>query len=203
MKPFYRIVKTVAWPIARLIFWFKPIDKNNIPKEGGLILCCNHTSYLDIAFLVLTCKRPIRFMAKEELFKGRFMAWFYRNMGGFPIKRGAGDTAAIDTAKEIVSSGGILGVFPEGTRTREPDGRPGRGKSGAVLIAAATGADVVPVGINYGGKVGPFRRISVRYGEPIKNSEIALSEESRGELRRVTTMIMGRITALWEKGSRA
>ncbi len=199
MSAYYRIVRALGRPLARMIFWYKGHRRENVPEEGGLILCCNHTSYLDIAFLVLTCKRPIFFMAKEELFHNPIMGWFYRNMGGFPIKRGAGDTAAMEKAEEIVRRGDILGIFPEGTRTKEPDGRPMRAKSGVAVIAAATGADVVPAAVNYHGKVGPFKRIDITYGEKIPNAALQVDPTSRQDLKRVTGEIMSRITALWEE----
>ena len=198
MTAYYRTVRTVGWPLTKLIFWFRSHRRENIPKEGGFILCCNHTSYLDIAFLVLTCKRPIYFMAKEELFANPFMGWFYRHMGGFPIKRGGGDTAAMQKAEEIVRRGDILGIFPEGTRTKDPQGRPMRAKSGVAVIAAATGADVLPAAINYHGRVKPFRRIDVTYGDMISNKQLHIEENSRADLKRATNTIMGAVTALWE-----
>ena len=199
MTAYYRIVRTLGWPLGKLIFHFKGHRRENIPEKGGLILCCNHTSYLDIAFLVLTCKRQIFFMAKEELFHNPFMGWFYGHMGGFPIKRGAGDNAAMEKAEEIVRRGDILGIFPEGTRTKEPDGRPMRAKSGVAVIAAATGADVLPAAINYHGPVKPFRRIDVTYGEMIPNETLHVEPDSRKDLKRATGEIMGRITGMWEE----
>lgn len=198
MTAYYRTVRTLGWPLTKLIFWFKSHRRENIPEKGGFILCCNHTSYLDIAFLVLTCKRPIYFMAKEELFANPFMGWFYRHMGGFPIKRGGGDTAAMEKAEEIVRRGDILGIFPEGTRTKDPEGRPMRAKSGVAVIAAATGADVLPAAINYHGKVKPFRRIDVTYGDMIPNADLHIEGNARADLKRATNTIMGAVTALWE-----
>ena len=78
--------------------------------------------------------------------KGRLGHWFFANvMGVFPVKRGTGDTGAIDTAVQLVKEGKMMGIFPEGTRSR--DGKLGRGKSGAALIVSRTGAMVLPVGI--------------------------------------------------------
>lgn len=88
-------------------------------------------------------KRHVYFMAKEEIFKNRLATWFFaKQLGAFPVKRGAGDTGALDTARRIVEEGKLLGIFPEGTRSK--DGRLGRAKSGAALIAAQTGASVLP-----------------------------------------------------------
>ena len=91
-------------------------------------------------------KRHVFFMAKEEIFRNRLSSWFFgKQLGAFPVKRGAGDTAALDTARAIVGDGRLLGIFPEGTRSR--DGQLGRAKSGAALIAAQTGASILPAAI--------------------------------------------------------
>ena len=163
MTAYYRTVRTVGWPLTKLIFWFKSHRRENIPKEGGFILCCNHTSYLDIAFLVLTCKRPIYFMAKEELFANPFMGWFYRHMGGFPIKRGGGDTAAMEKAEEIVRRGDILCIFPEGTRTEEEG--TADAKTGAVRMAAKLKVPIIPVYISRNKKF--FRKAKLIVGAPL------------------------------------
>ena len=100
-------------------------------------------SYLDPVYLLMSQKRHIYFMAKAELMKGRLGHWFFANvMGVFPVKRGTGDTGAIDTAVQLVKEGKMMGIFPEGTRSR--DGKLGRGKSGAALIVSRTGAMVLP-----------------------------------------------------------
>lgn len=201
MTAYYRIVKTVAWPLCKVLLRFRATGKENIPKEGGLILCCNHTSIIDIAILVLTCDRPIYFMAKEELFKNPLLGWFFRHMGGFPVARGAGDDSAMVKSREIVKRGDILGIFPEGTRTKDTVGHPGRGKSGAAVIASETGADVLPCAIHYSGydgKIHLFRRSYVRYGEIIGADELKISGADRTEIRRASARIMDTITEMWE-----
>ena len=136
-------------PLAWLLFPFKTIGRENIPDTPGqppLVLCCNHISVIDPVFLEMCQKRHVYFMAKEEIFKNRLATWFFaKQLGAFPVKRGAGDTGALDTARRIVEEGKLLGIFPEGTRSK--DGRLGRAKSGAALIAAQTGASVLPVAI--------------------------------------------------------
>ncbi len=202
MTPFYKFITIIGRPIIKLITHYKTIGLDHIPESGGLILCCNHTSMLDIAILVLTNKRRIYFMAKEELFHVPVAGWFFRMMGGFPVARGAGDTAAIDKAKAIVQRGDILGIFPEGTRTKDPAGHPGKGKSGVALIAAQTGGDVLPATIrykNYHGKVPYFTtKALISYGKPISTAELAFADDSRAEIKRVAGRIMDEITKSWE-----
>lgn len=201
MTFFYRFVKTVATPLVKLVIRYRKVGIENIPKNGGFILCCNHTSMIDIAAMVIICPRMIRFMAKEELFKNPLLGWFFRHMGGFPIARGKGDTDAMELAEKIVREGGVLGIFPEGTRTKEPDGHPGRGKAGAALIASETGADVLPACIRYDGfdgKVHLFRPTHVHFGEIIKNEQLKIEDNDRAQIRRASETIMGTITKMWE-----
>lgn len=119
-------------------------------------------------------KRHVYFMAKEEIFKNRLSAWLFgKQLGAFPVKRGAGDTGALDTARAIVGDGRLLGIFPEGTRSR--DGQLGRAKSGAALIAAQTGASILPVAIvTKNQKVKPFRRSRDVFGQPLTPAELHL-----------------------------
>lgn len=199
MTPFYGFWKTLATPIVKVLFWHKAVGVENIPKEGGAVLCCNHTSVTDIAFLVVTCPRQIYFMGKKEIFKNPIIAWFMRNMGTFAVDRQGGGAAAIETAKRLVSEGKLVGIFPEGTRNHQ--GRPGRAKSGAVVIAAQTGAPVVPGAVYHETTGLPiFQKSTMRYGTPISPEEMQLEDMSRGELRRVTELIMRKITLLWEAG---
>lgn len=124
-------------------------------------------------FLEMCQRRHIYFMAKEELFHNKLSAWLFGNqLGAFPVRRGKGDTGAIDTAKSIVESGKMLG-FSRGTRSR--DGKLGRGKSGAALIVSQTGAEVLPACIvTKDQHVRLFRRSKVVFGPPISLEELLL-----------------------------
>lgn len=144
----------------------------NVPKEGGVVLACNHPGGLDSFVLGFTCPRQVYYMAKRELFNVHpVMTYLLHRIGAFPINRGASDTAAIEYSIKLVRGGRVLGMFPEGTRNR---GKPlRRGKSGAVRIAIEADAPVVPVavlGVPHLHKhwYNPFRRtrISVRFGQP-------------------------------------
>lgn len=202
MKPsfIYNFIMYVGGALMHIIFPAKVIGKENLPKDKGYIICCNHTHFLDVAYLVGYLKIYIRFMAKEELFGSKKSRWFLNKMGAFPVARGAGTGAisAIRTAKQIIKNNVVLGIFPEGTRSL--DGRPKRAKSGAAFIAAAAKADVVPVSIYYTGKLRPFRKVTLRVGTSIPKETLAVDVKERAELKRVTETIMGRITEQWEAG---
>lgn len=191
--------KFLLWflkPLAWIIFPFKAIGRENIPQTPGqppLILCCNHISEIDPVFLEMCQKRHVYFMAKEEIFKNRLSAWLFgKQLGAFPVKRGAGDTGALDTARAIVGDGRLLGIFPEGTRSR--DGQLGRAKSGAALIAAQTGASILPVAIvTKNQKVKPFRRSRIVFGQPLTPAELHLDSPEHPDLRFASRLIMEKI----------
>ena len=198
--PLYTILKTVVGPIIKLIFNFKVTGLENIPQNDGFILCSNHTHFMDVVFLVIYFKRHIKFMAKQELFVKPFPRWFVTNMGAFPVTRGAGtgSTIALKTAEDIVKSGGVMGIFPEGTRSK--DGKPKKAKSGVALIASETNAPVLPVSIYYEGKLKLFKKITLRIGTPITPETLKMQSNDRNELRRVSTLIMDNIVKQWGLG---
>lgn len=121
-----------------------------IPETGGCIIALNHTSHVDpltAAHLVYDHGRLPRYLAKSGLFRGRVMHFFMTSAGQIPVERESMAAAgAFDAAVEAVRRGECVVVYPEGTITRDPDGWPMKGKSGAARIALATGCPVVPVG---------------------------------------------------------
>lgn len=142
--------------------------KENIPKDKACIYVSNHRTYADPPLIVLGVKRKFSFMAKEELFKFKPFALLIKSLGAFPVSRGKGDETAIENSLKAISQGRNLVIFPEGTRSK--DGKLGRGKTGAALIAAKAHTDIVPVGIIFEGDKLHFRsKITVRYGKPISS----------------------------------
>ena len=187
------------WVVRFLYFLFYHIQvegRENIPTSGGFVLASNHRSYADPPLLATRLRgQRCVFMAKEELFRNKFFGWLIRKLGAFPVTRGAGDNGVIETAEQYVRSGRVLMIFPEGTRSK--DGRVGRGKTGVALIAAQTGAPVVPVGITFTGKLHFRSKIVVRFGKPIQAAELALGEDPKPrELAALKTRIMTEIKGL-------
>jgi len=135
-------------------------------------------------------------MGKEELFHNKILGGFFKAMGAFSVRRGSGGTEAIDTAVNIIKQNKIMGIFPEGTRSK--DGIPKKAKSGVAVIVSKTGSKVVPVSIYREGKLHLFCKVTIRYGEVISSEELAMQSDSRTELKRVAELIMGRIVRLWE-----
>ena len=195
----YYLMKGLAKIVFPLMFKIKYVGQENLPQNGGYIIACNHQSALDPAIICAGVKRPIHFMAKQELFEKSVLGFMCKHCNSFPVRRGEGDMSAINYSAEIINKGWILGIFPEGTRSK--DFKPARGKSGIALIAKMTGADVLPVSIYTSDEFKKGTRLTVRFGKVIKNEEFCFAQEhSPRELRNASKRVMEDITALWEEG---
>src|SRR5712691_5261489 len=118
---------------------------DRVPRSGPVILAANHRAMLDIPLLVLASPRRVYFMAKSELFEHRFLAWAFHELGGFPVRREATDVRGVEIATAILQRGKVLGIYPEGTRSRSGEMLPFLG--GAAWLALRTGATIVPCGL--------------------------------------------------------
>lgn len=186
----------VKW-LYKIFYDFHIEGIENIPQDRPVVLASNHRSYADPVILTMPMKLPVSYMAKEELFHNKLFGWFIRKLGAFPVTRGAGDMSVIDDSINILRSGRNLVIFPEGTRSK--DGKVGKGKTGVAMIAAKSGADVVPCGIVFEGEKLHFRsKLTLRFGKPIKAEELAVEGSSPRELKEVKKRIMGAITELVE-----
>ncbi len=194
-KGFYSfLVAILRFPLF-LIFRYKHINKNNIPKEGRYIIASNHISGPDCIFVGLGQKRYIRFMAKAELFETKFLNWFFTKMGAFAVNRGKGDTTAISNAKQFIADGDTLGIFIEGTRSKS--GEFLKPKSGAVMLAHQMDCKIVPCAISCKGlKPSFFRRKYVHFGEPISVEELGVTKASPREYRDASRKLMDIIADL-------
>lgn len=194
-------VRYVTMGVYKLFYNFHIEGTENIPQDKALVMASNHRSYADPVILTMPMKKPVTYMAKEELFKNKLFGWFITKLGAFPVKRGAGDLQVIDDAVGILESGRHLVIFPEGTRSK--DGKVGKGKTGVALIAARSGADVLPCGIIFEGEKLHFRsKLTLRFGKVIPAEEIAVTDGSPRELKAAKLRIMGAITELVEGNSR-
>jgi 1-acyl-sn-glycerol-3-phosphate acyltransferase len=176
----YWVFKALRTLPMTLYFRVRIEGIEHVPKHGPVILACNHVSYLDWLFLPLVVRwRRISFLAKHEYFtepgiRGRWKRYFFSATGQVPVIRSgasAGD-AALNTASRLLAEGRVVGIFPEGTRTR--DGRLYRGRTGLARIASTTGAPVVPcatVGVFElappGRRIPRPGRVTVRFAPPM------------------------------------
>lgn len=159
----YRIAKFLVSIWLGITFRWKIIGAEEVPQTGPVVFGSNHISNVDPILIGASTFRPVRFMAKEELFKNRIVGAFLRYLGAFQVKRGLKDTAAIRFAIDIPNSGQCLVVFPEGHRSRT--GQLGEGMAGIALIARKANAPIVPVAI-----IGPYKfrgRLTIRFGQTL------------------------------------
>ncbi len=170
----YYVVVALVRVAMHIWFNLKFEGRENIPKGQTFVYASNHRSNADPVLVTLAGRGKFSFMAKSELFKNKLFAWLIRALGAFPVERGKGDTAAIEKAIDNVKNGVNLLIFPEGTRSK--DGRVGRGKTGVALIAAQSHADVIPVGINFEGKLHFRSKVVVRVGKPIPAGSLEIGE---------------------------
>ena len=129
-------------PLARKLYRVELRGTENIPARGGVILVANHESLFDPWLLALATPRPVRYMAKSELWRYAPVGRALEAFGAFPVERGAGDATAISNAAELLRRGQVLGIFPQGT-SKQLERRPYH--RGAARLALATGAPIVPI----------------------------------------------------------
>ncbi len=192
---FYTVLRYIVIGIYHIYYNISFEGKENIPKDGGNIFASNHRSYQDPVFIALQTRVPISYMAKDELFhKNFFFTALIKAFGAFPVVRGSGDTSVIDTSVEKLEKGRNLVIFPEGTRSK--DGKVGKGKTGVALIAAVAQTKVVPVGINFEGKLKFRKKVVVRYGKPIDPKALGITSTSPRDLKKIKNEIMENIIEL-------
>ena len=187
---FKQIIRAIVRTAIRLYFIVvhrvKVIGTENIPKDKKepLIYCGNHRTYNDPPLIVVTAKRHVRFLAKEELRKNPFFAFLGVVFDGIYVKRDSKDISALKTTLKALKNGESIALFPEGTRNGVEKGQ--KTKDGAAFFAVKTGARVIPVGITGGEK--PFDKMIIRYGEPMD-----FSNRNKDELDEITEEIMEKI----------
>lgn len=182
---------------VHLIYRFRAEGLENIPDERGFILCSNHISDLDPILVAIRVKPQCYFMAKEELFHIPVLSTIVKALGAFPVARGKGDTAAIQHAIRVVQSGHVLAIFPEGTRTK--DGKLLKLKSGALVVAAKTGGDILPCVIKKGRRKFLRRTVTVKYGKVIPNEALGLTGTFPSELKQANKLLTDTLTGMLEE----
>jgi 1-acyl-sn-glycerol-3-phosphate acyltransferase len=196
--PFYNFVASVSWPVLYGAYRLEATGLDGLPRQGGFVLAANHTSSFDPwpLGLPLWPRRQLFFMAKVELFNP-LLAPMLRGAGAFPVRRGERDLQSIETAVRICNEGGIVAMFPEGTRQakglrKKFEHRP---RTGSARIALAAGAPLVPAAIKGSDRLSRLAKLRVAYGEPVPLDD--LEGVPTGEAHRVATdRLMGRIYEL-------
>ena len=165
----YWTFRALAQPAIHLLFWLGRTGREHIP-DGGVILAANHRSFLDPFVIGCCLRRPIYFVAKQELFHNRFLGWFLNCLGAFPVRRGASDEESVATALALLERGEAVVIFPEGRRNRSGPLRAPR--RGVGRLALESGAPVVPIAVQgserarRGWLIRPTR-VRIRCGSPL------------------------------------
>ena len=166
----YNVVAALSWPVLWGLFRLHARGRENLPRQGGFVLACNHVSSFDPWPLGMPIwpRRQLRFMAKSELY------WFpltliLNGAGAFPVRRGQADAEAIDTAVRLAREGNVVAMFPEGTRRRKGlvkkfEARP---RTGAARIALEAGVPLVPAAVKGTDRLLRLGPLRIAYGAPV------------------------------------
>ena len=170
----YKICKLALGFIFKLYYNPKIIAKENIPKEGPIIVAGNHLHLFDQCLTILSTKRCLRYMAKKEYFDNKKVAWFFKGAGCIPVDRSRKDPLAKEKALEVLNDNGAIGIFPEGTRNRTKELLQPF-KFGAVSLAKKTNATIVPFAITGEYKF-RSKNLKVTFAKPFKVDNMSLEE---------------------------
>ena len=185
------IVRGAIYIWCKIYYRAEIIGLENIPKDEPLIFCGNHRNYLDPPLIVATAKRDIKFLAKEELYKNKFLAALGWVFEAIPVKRDEKDISAIKTSLKDLKEGKCIALFPEGTRNGLEKGE--KVKDGVAFFAVRSGAKVLPCGIK--GGVKGNRKVTIKYGKPLDYSEYK-GKKDKETLEKITKEIMDNILEL-------
>ena len=195
----YWLFRAILQPFFHLYFRLSRIGREHVPQDGPVIIAANHRSFLDPFVIATIARRPLYYVAKEELFTRRWCAWILNALGACPVSRGSGDRDRVDTAKAILARGDAVLIFPEGTRIRP--GALGRPRRGVGRLALETGAPVVPVAVigteavRRGWRIRPHK-VRIRVGRALTFPTVA--EASPQLAGAVTDRIWPCVMLQWE-----
>lgn len=202
----YTICLAVCMVAFRIIFSYRTYNKEALRryKTNGrpFVVVANHLSMIDPIFIVMAYGWGPKFsiMGKAELFRVPLFAWFFRQIGVFPVERGSADTAAIDKAIEDGKKGTGILIFPEGTRGTGD--KMLRMKSGAFMVAARTGADIIPIRLIYPTstrKLKFFAPVVVKVGDPLPAEDLNLVEGGKRALRAAKNTVQEKLDNLLDE----
>lgn len=193
----YQAIRFFYLIMLKLLYRVKIHGRDNIPGRAPFIICSNHLSWLDPAVVgaVFPGSYKVHFMAKKELFNNIFSAYLLRKVGAFPLNRKDADYAAIKKAYRLLEDGQVLGLFPEGSRSKS--GKLQKPYNGAALIAVRSGVPIVPVAI--AGPYSLFKTLHVFIGSPFFLPPLTYSckEDKKVQLEEMSKMIMEHIRDLF------
>jgi phospholipid/glycerol acyltransferase len=174
MPILYKIGRFILGPFFKWYYNPTIIGKENIPKEGAILIVGNHKHLYDQCLSIISTKRFIKYMAKREYFDNKKTRWFFKAVGCISVDRSVHDGKAKGEAIETLKNGGAIGLFPEGTRNKTQEFLLPF-KFGAVSMAKKTDAYLVPFGIT-GDYIFRSKNLVIKYGKPFKVTDMELEE---------------------------
>ena len=192
---FYKILIAIVRTFVKIVFRVRVIGEENIPAEGGCIVCANHSSNWDPVFLVVLLSRRIYFMAKAELFKVPVLGWLIKSIGMIPVKRTSADISAVRTSINVLKDGKALGIFPSGRRVKK--GEDAAAKSGVAFIAVKAAVPVIPIYIETSYRL--FSKLTIHIGEPHDFAVYNKARLSSEQLSEISSDLFKNIYALAEE----
>lgn len=201
MKPLNKLFAVLYVTLGPVVRWLFPTEVEgleNVPSSG-VLFCPNHCSDVDPLLIAaaLPVNSRLHFMGKSELFENKALNWFFRKLGGFPVKRGGTDIQSVKTAIQILKAGDNLMIFPEGTVIRNGigavDGLPAHAKGGVAMIGVRTGATMLPVFVAQGKRL--FHRTKVIFGKPYE-AEVSGRRGTAEEMQKIADEILAAAYAL-------
>lgn len=196
MNKLYAVAYAVVWVLMKLLFPWRVHGRERLP-DGGVVLCGNHTSFLDPVYVVCALGRKVqlRVMAKAELFRIPVLGFILKKAEMIPVNRGKSDVAAVKEGIRVLRNQNPLLIFPEGTRVKE--GEESVAHAGAVVLAARADVPVMPIYISPKKRI--FRRVDVTFGEPYR-LEYSGRKPTAEENQALANELLQRIRALGEDG---
>ena len=198
-KRTYRFFYWLLAGAARKLYRVRVINHNNEPLDQHFIVACNHTAAADGVIICASMVNQIRFMSKKELFKVPLVGAFLRAIGCYPVDRKSSDITALRNTINLLKDKDCVGIFPQGTRIPRVNPASTEVKNGVGLIAARSGADVLPVCIkSKSGKTQMFRKNYLIIGKLIKNEEFDFENNKGSEgHQKVADRIFDEVCKLW------
>lgn len=197
----YAILYPICKFLFKLFFKLEIEGIENVPREGGIIVVANHVSLLDPIILGVALNRPVYFMAKEELFKNPVLGFVISRLNAFPVRRGSVDRRAIERGLALLREGKVLGMFPEGKRSK--DGLLSEPHHGPTTFAYKTGAPILPAALIGTGEVlrkgswmPRLRRVRVRIGKALSFTKPMGEKVEKTEIREASRKMMDAISSL-------
>jgi 1-acyl-sn-glycerol-3-phosphate acyltransferase len=197
-SPFYSFIANLSRPFVRLLLRLRATGLENVPQSGGFVVASNHASNIDpwpLGFPLLP--RQVHYMGKAELYRNPILRWILLKIGTFPVRRGERDPESFKTAVKYAREGGVVAMFPEGTRRAKGlrKRHVATPHPGAARIALSAGVPLVPAAIVGTDRLRSLRPVRVAYGPPVDLGDTnGMSRQEAG--REATKRLMAEIGRL-------